>query len=260
MLLIGRQRGKGQIAGKIPGPSPSKSGKSQKNRESPKKDKKGRTSPDRETPPFETPPFSGPWPSCPCTPYRSSSVNLLVLHRNHAGNLARILDSKFRVEVFGTTKQGCKNEKIRSVFPKKFRSSKKPFMPTSFCRCATLTKSPYIFQIAPTPVKQTSEHPDVQAHWHRFRHALPETVKVGWISRGKFKDNANDYANAKLQYKTKITMIIGKKTNKNRMRFFGLQFNWIGRFLLTVELFNLQLCWEFVLHAAGAFLLKKYKE
>ena len=27
----------------------------------PKKDKKGRTSPDRETPPFETPPFSGPW-------------------------------------------------------------------------------------------------------------------------------------------------------------------------------------------------------
>ena len=40
MLLIGRERGKGQI-GKIPGPSPSKSGKSQKNRESPKKDKKG---------------------------------------------------------------------------------------------------------------------------------------------------------------------------------------------------------------------------
>ena len=31
-----------------------------KNRESPKKDKKGRTSPDQETPPFETPPFSGP--------------------------------------------------------------------------------------------------------------------------------------------------------------------------------------------------------
>ena len=61
MLLIGRERGKGQIR-KIPGPSPSKSGKSQKNRESPKKDKKGqkgRTSPDRETPPFETPPFSG---------------------------------------------------------------------------------------------------------------------------------------------------------------------------------------------------------
>ena len=43
MLLIGRQRGKGQI-GKLPGPSPSNSGKSQKNRESPKKDKKGRTS------------------------------------------------------------------------------------------------------------------------------------------------------------------------------------------------------------------------
>ena len=44
MLLIGRERGKGQIR-KIPGPSPSKSGKSRKNRESPtKKDKKGRTS------------------------------------------------------------------------------------------------------------------------------------------------------------------------------------------------------------------------
>ena len=56
MLLIGRERGKGQI-GKIPGPSPSKSGKSQKNRERTKKDKKGRTSPDRETPPFETPPL-----------------------------------------------------------------------------------------------------------------------------------------------------------------------------------------------------------
>ena len=35
------------------------------NRESPKKDKKGRTSPDRETPPFETPPFSGPCPEGP---------------------------------------------------------------------------------------------------------------------------------------------------------------------------------------------------
>ena len=35
MLLIGRESGKGQI-GKIPGPSPSKSGKSRKNRESPK--------------------------------------------------------------------------------------------------------------------------------------------------------------------------------------------------------------------------------
>ena len=33
-----------------------KSGKSRKNRERPKKDKKGRTSPDREAPPFETPP------------------------------------------------------------------------------------------------------------------------------------------------------------------------------------------------------------
>ena len=44
----------GGFPGKIPGPSPSKSGKSQKNRESPKKDKKGRTSPDRETPPFQT--------------------------------------------------------------------------------------------------------------------------------------------------------------------------------------------------------------
>ena len=46
--------------GKIPGPSPIKSGKSRANRESPKKEKKmdksGRTSPDWETPPFETPP------------------------------------------------------------------------------------------------------------------------------------------------------------------------------------------------------------
>ena len=40
---------------------PEQVGKSRKNRESPKKDKKGRTSPDRETPPFETPPFGGPW-------------------------------------------------------------------------------------------------------------------------------------------------------------------------------------------------------
>ena len=39
VLLIGRERGKGQI-GKIPGPSPSKSGKSQKNREGPKRTKK----------------------------------------------------------------------------------------------------------------------------------------------------------------------------------------------------------------------------
>ena len=55
MLLIGRERGKGQI-GKIPGPSPSKSGKTQKNpRKRTKKDKKGRTSPDRENPPFEAP-------------------------------------------------------------------------------------------------------------------------------------------------------------------------------------------------------------
>ena len=46
---------KGQI-GKIHGESPDKSGKSQKNRESPKqgqkRKKRGRTSPDRETPPF----------------------------------------------------------------------------------------------------------------------------------------------------------------------------------------------------------------
>ena len=55
MATIGRERGKGQI-GKIPGPSPSKSGKSQKHRESPRKDKKGRTSPDRETPPGLKPP------------------------------------------------------------------------------------------------------------------------------------------------------------------------------------------------------------
>ena len=52
--LIGRERGKGQI-GQIPGPFPSKSGKSQsksgKSQKGPK-DKKGRTSPDRETPPF----------------------------------------------------------------------------------------------------------------------------------------------------------------------------------------------------------------
>ena len=40
VLLIGRERGKGLI-GKIPGPSLSKSGKSQKNRERRKKDKKG---------------------------------------------------------------------------------------------------------------------------------------------------------------------------------------------------------------------------
>ena len=53
MLLIGREREKGRI-GKIPGPSPSKSGKSRKNRESPQKDKKGQKNPDRETPPFET--------------------------------------------------------------------------------------------------------------------------------------------------------------------------------------------------------------
>ena len=44
LFLVGAlnrpRRGKGQI-GKVPGPSPSKSGKSQINRESPKKDKKG---------------------------------------------------------------------------------------------------------------------------------------------------------------------------------------------------------------------------
>ena len=53
LLLIGRERGKGRV-GKIPGPSPSKSGESQKNQESPKKNKKGqkgRTSPDRLKPP-----------------------------------------------------------------------------------------------------------------------------------------------------------------------------------------------------------------
>ena len=54
MLLIGRERGRGQI-GKIPGESPDKSGKSRKNRESPKKDKKGRTSSDRETPRLKPP-------------------------------------------------------------------------------------------------------------------------------------------------------------------------------------------------------------
>ena len=47
MLLIGREREKGRTA--------SKSGKSRKNRESPKKDKKGRTSPDRETPRLNPP-------------------------------------------------------------------------------------------------------------------------------------------------------------------------------------------------------------
>ena len=67
---LNRLRKRKRTNGKIPGPSASKSGKSQKNRESPKKDKKGqkrtkkdkkgRTSPDREAPPFETPPFSGP--------------------------------------------------------------------------------------------------------------------------------------------------------------------------------------------------------
>ena len=46
MLLIGRERGKGQI-GKIPGESPSKSGKSRKNRKSPKKDKKGQKRKDK---------------------------------------------------------------------------------------------------------------------------------------------------------------------------------------------------------------------
>ena len=82
MLLIGRERGKGRI-GKIPGPSPSKSGKSQKNRESPKKDKKGhRESPKKDKkgqkrtkkegqvhigkpPRLKPPPFSGPWLKVP---------------------------------------------------------------------------------------------------------------------------------------------------------------------------------------------------
>ena len=66
LFLVGalnRPRARKRTNRENPGPSPSKSGKSQKNRESPKrtkKDKKGRTSPDRETPQFETPPFSGP--------------------------------------------------------------------------------------------------------------------------------------------------------------------------------------------------------
>ena len=63
MLLVGWEREKGRIR-KIPGPSLSKSGKSRKNWESPKKDKKdkkGRTSPDREPLPVWNPPFSGPW-------------------------------------------------------------------------------------------------------------------------------------------------------------------------------------------------------
>ena len=60
VFLMGREREKGRF-GKFPGPSPSKSGKSRKNRESPKKDKKGRTSPDRETLFEPPPPFSGAW-------------------------------------------------------------------------------------------------------------------------------------------------------------------------------------------------------
>ena len=55
--LMGRERGKGQI-GKIPGPSPSKSGKSQKNQKRAKKEGQVQIG---EPPPFETPPFSGPW-------------------------------------------------------------------------------------------------------------------------------------------------------------------------------------------------------
>ena len=59
--LIGRERGKGQI-GKIPGQSPDKSGKSRKNRESPKKKrtkKEGQVQIENP-PPLKTPPFSGP--------------------------------------------------------------------------------------------------------------------------------------------------------------------------------------------------------
>ena len=56
VVLNGREIGKGQI-GKIPGESPSKSGKSQKIGKVPKWTKQGRTSPDRENPPpFENPP------------------------------------------------------------------------------------------------------------------------------------------------------------------------------------------------------------
>ena len=57
VLLIGRERGKGQI-GKIPGESPDKTGKSRKKSGKSKKgkDRKGRTSPDREAPCLNPPP------------------------------------------------------------------------------------------------------------------------------------------------------------------------------------------------------------
>ena len=61
LFLVGalnRPRKKKRTNRENPRRAPSKSGKSQKNRESPKKDKKGRTSPDRETPLFETPPLA----------------------------------------------------------------------------------------------------------------------------------------------------------------------------------------------------------
>ena len=64
MLLIGREREKERI-GKIPGPAPSKSGKSRKNRERTKKDKKGRTKKEGQVqigkPPRLKPPFSSTW-------------------------------------------------------------------------------------------------------------------------------------------------------------------------------------------------------
>ena len=54
MLLIGRERGKGPI-GKIPGPSPRKSGNPRESPKRTKKDKKGRTSPDRKPPRLKHP-------------------------------------------------------------------------------------------------------------------------------------------------------------------------------------------------------------
>ena len=63
LFLVGalnRQRKRQGTNRENPRRVPEQIGKIPENRESPKKDKKGRTSPDRETPPFETPPFSGP--------------------------------------------------------------------------------------------------------------------------------------------------------------------------------------------------------
>ena len=82
MLLIGRERGKGQI-GKIPGPSPSKSGKSPsrsgKSQEGQKRTKKEGRVQNRETPPFETPPVWRP------LKLRTFRVNF-VLQRCHPNN------------------------------------------------------------------------------------------------------------------------------------------------------------------------------